>query len=138
MTYNSKSKTMSTRIDPAALAVLEWHARLSGVPLRRWLRELLEERAESISKEFDLDLTQALPPVVPPATIAAALDAEDQRPDLDPRVVFVDRLAAALDMPAEEVDRHIVAEPDGSLSALIDGTTFTDRPITTTPESHHP
>lgn len=139
MTYNAKSKTMSTRIDPEALAVLEWHAKLTGVPLRRWLRELLERRAEEISEEFHLDLTAGLPDLIPPTVVAAALDAEDQLAEtaLDPREVFVDRLADALDMPKEAVEALVTAEPDGTLVAVIDGTTFTDRP-TTTPESHTP
>lgn len=133
MTYNTKSKTMSTRIDPGALAVLEWHAKLTGVPLRRWLRELLEQRAEQISEEYHLDLTAGLPDLIPTSTVSAALDAEDQLAEsvLDPREVFVDRLADALDMPKTAVEPLISAEPDGTLVAIIDGTTFTDRPVTT-------
>jgi hypothetical protein len=136
MTYNQQSKTMSTRIDPAALDVLEWHARLTGVPLRRWLRQLLEARAEELTEEFNLDLS-ALPPT-PPKVVAATLDAEDElaKVDLDPRKVFVDRLADALDMDTLDVDRLIETAPDGSLSATLDGTTFTNHP--TIPVESHP
>ena len=139
MTYNTKSKTMSTRIDPQALAVLEWHAKLTRVPLRRWLRELLEHRAEEISEEFHLDLTAGLPDLIPPTVVAAALDAEDQLVEtaLDPREVFVDRLADALDMDRTVIDAAVEVGPDGALVAVIDGTQFTDRPFPTpTKESH--
>lgn len=50
MSHNERSKVISVRIDHDALAVLEWEARESGVPLRTTIRGLLEERAESISK----------------------------------------------------------------------------------------
>ena len=141
MTYNAKSKTMSTRIDPGALAVLEWHAHLVRVPLRRWLRELLEQRAEEITREYDLDLAAALPEITaPPELAVAVLDAEDQLaalPPMERRQAFVDRLADALDMDPAAVDA-LVDEDDRTYTAVVDGITFTDQPVTIhTGESHH-
>lgn len=137
MTYNRQSKTMSTRIDPGALDVLEWHAHLTGVPLRRWLRQLLEARAEEITAEYNLDLNRPLPPT-PPKVATAALDAEDQlaQTALDPRAVFTDRLSDALNLDPAVVAEAVTEQPDGSLSATFEGTTFTN---TITPaESHTP
>jgi hypothetical protein len=138
MTYNTKSKTMSTRINPQALAVLEWHAKVVGVPLRKWLRTLLEERAEQLSAEYNLpeDLTGVVP--IAPDQLAAVLDAADEVaavPTLDRREAFVARLSDALDMDPNTVAALIVEEQDGTLAATIDGTTFTDQPATTAPTS---
>jgi hypothetical protein len=138
MTYNTKSKTMSTRINPQALAVLEWHAKVVGVPLRKWLRTLLEERAEQLSAEYNLpeDLTGVVP--IAPDQLAAVLDAADEVaavPTLDRREAFVARLSDALDMDPNTVAALIVEEQDGTLAATIDGTTFTDQPVTTAPTS---
>lgn len=138
MTYNTKSKTMSTRINPQALAVLEWHAKVVGVPLRKWLRTLLEERAEQLSAEYNLpeDLTGVVP--ITPDQLAAVLDASDEVaavPTLDRREAFVARLSDALDMDPNAVAALVVEEPDGTLAATIDGATFTDQPVTTAPTS---
>ena len=48
------STVFSVRIDPQALAVLEWQARITGYPLRARLRDELEAQAEEISKRYDL------------------------------------------------------------------------------------
>ena len=49
-----KSITTSIRIDPDALAVLEWKANLDGIPLRSTLRNELETRAAQISAQYNL------------------------------------------------------------------------------------
>lgn len=59
--------TITVRIDPQALAVLEWDARLSGVKLRARLRDMLEAEAEAISVERNL------PDVEPPTAPAIGL-----------------------------------------------------------------
>lgn len=54
MTHNRQSRTVSLRIDHDAYAVLEWDAQRTMIPLRTTLRELAEERAERLSREFGL------------------------------------------------------------------------------------
>ncbi len=48
------SVVFSCRIHPQALEVLEWHARLTGTPLRRRIRDLLETEAATITETFNL------------------------------------------------------------------------------------
>lgn len=54
MTYNKRSRTISTRIDHGAVEVLEWKARLDGIPLRTKIRDDLEAQAEAIALEYNL------------------------------------------------------------------------------------
>jgi len=57
------SVVLATRCHPGALQVLEWHARFTGIPLRTWIREMLEARAEEITDEYGLeDLPTPLSP----------------------------------------------------------------------------
>ena len=46
--------TCTFRIDPAALAVLELDARLTGRKLRARIRDMMEEEAEEISRRLNL------------------------------------------------------------------------------------
>jgi hypothetical protein len=40
------------RIDHDALAVLEWEARYTGIPLRTTIRDMLQQRAAEVSANF--------------------------------------------------------------------------------------
>lgn len=55
MTYNGKTKTISIRLPHKAVKVLTWKARYDGVPLRSVIRRNLEDEAERISVQYDLD-----------------------------------------------------------------------------------
>jgi len=54
VTYNKRSRTISTRIDHGAVEVLEWKAKLDGIPLRTRIRDDLEAQAEAIALEYNL------------------------------------------------------------------------------------
>lgn len=54
MPNSTASVVVAFRINPRALDVLEYHARLTGVPLRSWIREGVEEVAAQISEQFDM------------------------------------------------------------------------------------
>lgn len=50
--HNERSRVVTFRLDHAALEVLEWEARYTGIPLRTTIRAILEQRAEEISVSF--------------------------------------------------------------------------------------
>lgn len=50
--HNERSKVVTFRIDHAALEVLEWEARYTGIPLRTTIRDMLQQRAEEVSASF--------------------------------------------------------------------------------------
>lgn len=54
MPNKTSSVVVTFRLDPRALEVLEYHARLTGVPLRSWIRDGVEEVAAQISEQFDM------------------------------------------------------------------------------------
>ena len=55
------SVVITVRVDPRALNVLEWHAAFTSSPLRTWMRDMLEARAEQITHEFGLDIDNPPP-----------------------------------------------------------------------------
>ena len=102
MSYNRKSVTTSIRIDREALAVLEWWAGLKGFHLRQWIREDLQERAEKIAIEHNLDFSQD--PFVNP-DVPATVTKDDLRRDVD----VSDIEAAVAEVVAEDRPDDIVA-----------------------------
>lgn len=60
------SVTATFRIDPRALAVLEWYARYTGTPLRRRIRESLEAEAVAITERYGLDYDGPMPAPIEP------------------------------------------------------------------------
>jgi hypothetical protein len=50
--HTGQSKVITVRIDHDALAVLEWEARYTGIPMRSTIRAILQERAEAVSAQY--------------------------------------------------------------------------------------
>lgn len=135
MTNNQVSQIISTRIDRSALAVLNWHARMTGVPLRTSVRQHLESTATELTERYGLDVDRLelaerppdLPPTDPPADneTPEPLPAAPPGPRLDE---FVAKLAQATDRPAEELAAAATADADGTIYVVINGVEFTDTP----------
>lgn len=86
MTYNGRSKTMSLRIDPQALDVLEWDARLRGVKLRTELRDQLEAKAELLSEQYQLNPQAPDPDAITIADLRAPDPADSDPPEPKPLI----------------------------------------------------
>lgn len=50
--HTGQSKVVTFRLDHDALAVLEWEARYTGIPLRTTIRDMLQQRAAEVSANF--------------------------------------------------------------------------------------
>lgn len=135
MTNNQVSQIISLRVDRQALAVLQWHATLTGVPLRTFIRQYLEQTAVELTEQYDLDpdrleLAQRppdLPPTAPPGDneTPAPLPPAPPGPRLDD---FVARLAQATGRTADELAAAATAAADGTICIVVNGIEFTDTP----------
>lgn len=141
MSNNKVSQIISLRVDRNALAVLNWHASLTGVPMRTMLRKFMEGRAEDITAEFNLDpanLAAASTPVPPPPTedeTHEPLPPAPPGPRLDE---FTARLAQATGHDAATLAASAVADADGTIYVTINGIEFSDTPPTPEPPEAHP
>jgi hypothetical protein len=136
MTNNQVSQIISLRIDRRALGVLQWHAMMTGVPLRTFIRQYLEQTAVEVTEQYGLDpdrldLAQR-PPDLPPTDLdppddetLEPLPAAPPGPRLDE---FTAKLAVATGRPAADLAATATADADGTIYVVVNGVEFTDTP----------
>lgn len=135
MTNNQVSQIISMRVDRQALAVLQWHAALTGVPLRTFIRQYLEQTAADLTEQYGLDpdrleLAQR-PPDLPPTDLPGDNETPEPLPSAPPGPrldEFVARLAQATGRPADELAAAATADADGVIYVVVNGIEFTDTP----------
>lgn len=135
MTNNQVSQIISLRVDRQALAVLQWHASMTGVPLRTFIRQYLEQTATELTERYNLDpdrleLAQR-PPDLPPTTLPDDDETPEPLPPAPPGPRlddFAARLAQATGHPAADLAAAAVADAEGTIYIVVNGVEFTDTP----------